>query len=174
MEWNPSHIAMPPEPLQDEYNRTDCKDGNRDLINRRTTVADLRMIQSTNFPRGLGMEIHIRTTARHDYNFIDGKTAYFCWIPATILYGTSLFLTDSYLAFFFFLLSDVALKIGDDILQVSSNGKYMINGVHQASLPAKMAGLFHVTHTKIHGQRHEFYIEIAESEFLVISTFGEM
>jgi len=70
--------------------------------------------------------------------------------------------------------TDTAVKIGSDVLQISSYGAYMLNGVSQATLPAKMADLFQVTHTQVNDKQHVFDIEVDDGEHIIISTFKDM
>ena len=57
-----------------------------------------------------------------------------------------------------------AVRIGDSILEVSSFGQYLLDGVSAAKLPAVMAGLFTVEHTQPSDKVHKFEIHLDEEE----------
>ena len=104
---------------------------------------DLMFLDAPNFDNGNGLSIHLRTTGRYTYSFIES----------------------------------LALKIGSDILQVSSWGNYILNGISQADLPATLSG-FSVNHTQVNEMKHQFVIDLStlagnSGETILIQTFKD-
>jgi len=65
-----------------------------------------------------------------------------------------------------------AIKIGDDVLEVQSKAKYVLNGDENAELPATLSG-FPVT-LKDHGdKRHLFEIDLGEMGSVTVKVFGD-
>ena len=62
------------------------------------------------------------------------------------------------------------MKIGEDILEVTSYGGYSFNGVVEAELPALMAGEYAVTHNAVDTKLHFFEIALADGEKIVIKV----
>jgi hypothetical protein len=56
-------------------------------------------------------------------------------------------------------ISSVALKIGDDVLEVQSKGVYYLNGVAGANMPNKIAG-FPMTYTESNKKRHIVEVDL--------------
>ena len=54
----------------------------------------------------------------------------------------------------------MALQIGDDVLEVSSFGDYMLNSVSKASLPYMMANLYSITHIQEDEKKHRFEVRL--------------
>ena len=96
------------------------------------------LVHAPDFAEGLGLDIHIRTTIRYDYSYIQ----------------------------------DAAVKIGDDILEVSSWGVYSINGVDSAELP-NFVGPFTVEHEQVNAKKHVFKLSFGGEENLEVSTFKD-
>ena len=71
-------------------------------------------------------------------------------------------------------IEDGAIRIGDDVLQVSSFGGYMYNGISQATMPVMMADKFPVTHKEVSSKEHLFDIEITNNEHIIVATFKDM
>ena len=65
-----------------------------------------------------------------------------------------------------------AIRIGDDVLEVSSWGQYMLNSISNADLPA-MVGPFTVEHTQMNENQHLFNIQIHEGQRIQIKTFKD-
>lgn len=99
-------------------------------------------LDAPNFDNGNGLTIHLRTTLRYAYSFIES----------------------------------LALKIGPDVLQVSSYGDYMLNGISQASLPNNLSG-FTVNHTQVSDIKHRYVVDLGNSgnsdEMILIETFKD-
>lgn len=79
----------------------------------------------------------------------------------------------------FSFVSNAALRIGNDVLEVQSNGKYTINGVPQVQFPAKLAGEYTVTKEDLTecGRQIEscssFYIDLGGGSRIQMNTkFG--
>ena len=96
-------------------------------------------LSSPGFARGLGLDIHIRTTIRDTFSFIEAA----------------------------------AIKIGDDILEVSGWGDYMLNGVVTADLPATLGG-FAITYEMINKKKHEFDIAYDDGSHIRIRTVKDL
>ena len=99
---------------------------------------DLIFLSSKEFADATGMDLHIRTTKRYSYSYIESA----------------------------------ALKIGDDILEVSSFGSYMLNGVSGATMPALLAG-YPVTYTQVNEKKHEFVVDLGEAT-VEIGSFKDL
>lgn len=67
-----------------------------------------------------------------------------------------------------------ALKIGESILEVSSWGNYMVDGVQNAQLPRSLAGLYEVTHTHLSDKEHRFEVKLNTTETIVFTVFKDM
>jgi hypothetical protein len=70
-------------------------------------------------------------------------------------------------------IESAALKIGDDVLEVSSWGQYYVNGVEGAEMPATISG-FPVTHNAPTKKIHIFEVEVSRGEKIVLKTFKDM
>ncbi|CAB9523311.1 unknown protein [Seminavis robusta] len=71
-------------------------------------------------------------------------------------------------------IESAALQIGEDILEVSSFGEYMMDGVSKVDMPAEMGGQFLVDHEQKSDKEHTFTIKVGESEAIKLSTFKDM
>lgn len=100
---------------------------------------DLVFLGSPSFARGLGLDIHIRTTVRDTFSFIEAA----------------------------------AIKIGEDILEVSGWGDYMLNGVATAKLPATIGG-FTITYEMINKKKHQFDIEYDDGSLIRVRTVKDL
>lgn len=87
----------------------------------------------------MGLTIHIRTTIRDDFSFIEAA----------------------------------AVKIGQDILEVSGFGDYLLNGVGTADLPATIGG-FDIDYEMINKKKHRFDIEYAPGKTIRIKTVKDL
>jgi hypothetical protein len=70
-----------------------------------------------------------------------------------------------------------AVKIGDDVLEVSSWGQYFLNGVESAELPATIGGRS-LNHTQLNPNEHHFVIPTNDlggdiPEHILVSTFKD-
>ncbi|CAB9500898.1 expressed unknown protein [Seminavis robusta] len=99
---------------------------------------DLVFLENEEFNDGQGMDIHVRTTARYQYSYIEAA----------------------------------ALRIGDDVLQVSSHGNYFLNAIGQASMPATLGG-HNVTYSVDDNKKHTFVTHLGDGRNVVIQTFKD-
>ena len=58
-------------------------------------------------------------------------------------------------------IESAALKLGNDILEVSSFGNYAFNGVSEALLPLKIAGLYDMHHDQVNEKKHVLTFKLA-------------
>jgi hypothetical protein len=100
-------------------------------------VCDLVLLQSENFGSSLGLDVHIRTTARRDVSYI----------------------------------SNAALRIGTDVLEVESKGVFYLNGVAGADLK-ELSG-FPLSHTQVSDDQHEFAVELGGQERIKVKTYKD-
>lgn len=68
-------------------------------------------------------------------------------------------------------IESAAVKIGDDILQVSAYGQYYLNGISGAEMPNIMADLYPVTYTALSDKEHMYDIALSEREHILIKSF---
>lgn len=66
-----------------------------------------------------------------------------------------------------------AVKIGDDVLEVTAFGDYMLNGVSKAPMPAKMAG-FEVTESIKNDHDVTFEIHVSKTETIKVKAFKDL
>ena len=71
-------------------------------------------------------------------------------------------------------MESAAVKIGEDMLQVSSFGEYFYNGVAQARLPVLMADKYELTHEQLSKRKNRFTIKTGQQERIVLSSFKDM
>jgi len=107
------------------------------------------LLKDDEFHHGLGLVVHIRTKIRYDYSYIES---------VAVAFGGG---------------------DGGDILEVSSFGQYMVNGVSNAMLPLQLAdNKFSLTRTRISDKQESFEIQMGDGnnskEGIVISTFKDM
>lgn len=62
-----------------------------------------------------------------------------------------------------------AIKIGDEILEISGHGEYFLNGVNHASLPSKISDHV-VTHEEVDTQEHRYNVELGHGVSLAIKS----
>lgn len=67
-----------------------------------------------------------------------------------------------------------AIQIGADILEVSSFGDYMLNGIAAATMPQVMGDCCNVTHTQLNQKQHSFSIHMGEGVSLELSTHKDI
>ena len=66
-----------------------------------------------------------------------------------------------------------AIKIGEDVLEVSGFGNYFVNGVADAELPIAMSDYI-VTHDVINEHDHKYIIDLGEGAILAIETHNDI
>ena len=66
-----------------------------------------------------------------------------------------------------------AVKIGDDILEVSSYGQYLINGISNAEMPAMISG-YPVVYDRKSDNQHIFTIDLGEDRNVVIKVYKDL
>jgi hypothetical protein len=69
-------------------------------------------------------------------------------------------------------ISDAALRIGDDVLEVGTRAYYYLNDVAGAEMPATVGG-FPVSLTHFGTRRHKFEIDLGHMGVIVIKVFNE-
>jgi hypothetical protein len=121
-----------------------------------SSQCDLVLLHSNKFAAGRGMDIHIRTSSSSSKQREHDDDADFSDVVDTSLF--------SYI-------SDVAVRIGQDVLEVSSHGTYHLNGVLGTSRPSNeqhdevLAG-FAIVHRQLvenDDNRYYFHDIIVES-----------
>ena len=100
---------------------------------------DIMFIKAPSFGKGIGLDIHVRSTIRNDYSFIESA----------------------------------AIKIGDDILEISAFGQHIFNGVESARFPIEMAGVFPVEYERRDDNTYIFTIFVSEHQHIVIKSFKD-
>lgn len=71
-------------------------------------------------------------------------------------------------------IESVTIRIGDDILEVSSFGGYFFNGVEDVDLPTMMGGIAEVVHTKLSVNDHAFVANLGEGATLHINVHRDI
>lgn len=72
-------------------------------------------------------------------------------------------------------IESVAVRIGEDVLEIGSWGEHFFNGVEDgARFPATMAGLVTVHHEQEDKKKHRFSVTVDESTKISITTFKDM
>jgi len=66
------------------------------------------------------------------------------------------------------------VKIGDDVLEVSGYGSYMLNGVSAAELPFLLADRYLVTQHSEDMKNYKFVIQVNERESIIVSCFKDL
>jgi hypothetical protein len=69
-------------------------------------------------------------------------------------------------------ISDAAVRIGDDVLEVGTRAYYYLNGVAGAEMPATVGG-FPVSLTHFGTKRHKFEIDLGHMGVISIKVFNE-
>jgi hypothetical protein len=69
-------------------------------------------------------------------------------------------------------ISDAALRIGQDLLEVASQGVYWFNGVLNADLPEEFSG-FAFSHTQPTDQQHVFEVYLGGRERIKVKTYKD-
>ena len=91
------------------------------------------------FDAGAGITIHVRTTARYDYSYIESA----------------------------------AIKIGEDVFQVSSYGQHILNGVSKPDMPAVISD-YPVTYSVPRENQHKFVIDLGHKRQIIAKVFKDM
>lgn len=74
-------------------------------------------------------------------------------------------------------IESAAIRIGQDVFEVSSFGEYSINGVDEAKTPFMMAGKFRLDHpVQANEKERNFKIHLDDrtEEYMVVKTFKDM
>jgi hypothetical protein len=72
-------------------------------------------------------------------------------------------------------IESAAVKIGNDILEVSSWGEYSLNGVSHCDLPQTMGdSQFPLTYKKKSEKSHSYHIAVSDTEEIVLTSFKDM
>jgi cysteine-rich repeat protein len=69
-------------------------------------------------------------------------------------------------------ISNAALRIGTDVLEVASKGVYYLNGVPGAAMPNKISG-FHIAHSQPNANQMLFEVDLGEGELIKIKTYKD-
>jgi hypothetical protein len=130
---------------------------------------DLVLVHAPDFAHGLGLDIHIRTKLRYGYSFV-GKCGA-CWliVVSRLTSETSTYNTFSSAN----MAESAAVKIGDDILEVSSWGVYTMNGVTAADFAQAQLGPFTVAYTVENKNKAVFLIQDGDEDHIEVSTFKD-
>ena len=91
------------------------------------------------FADGLGLTVHVRTTIRQNYSYIEST----------------------------------AIKIGDSILEVSSYGQYILDGISNAEMPNALSG-YDVVHTSHRKDQDLFLIDLGADLQLVVKVYKDL
>ena len=97
-----------------------------------------------------------------------------CSMPQTLETESGLTIhTRTKIRYDYSFIETAAIKIGDDIFEISSWGKYFLNGVSQADTPAVISDYF-ITHDVINEFDHKFDIDLGQGANLVISSHKDI
>jgi cysteine-rich repeat protein len=69
-------------------------------------------------------------------------------------------------------ISNAALRIGTDVLEVASKGVYYLNGVLGAAMPNKISG-FHIAYSQPNANQNVFEVDLGEGELIKIKTYKD-
>ena len=100
---------------------------------------DLVLVDIPNFAGDTGIKIHIRTTSRYEFSYIESA----------------------------------AIMIGEDVLEISSFGQYLLNGVSNAEMPNMLSG-YVVTHTTPRENQNKFEIDLGNERHITAKVFKDM
>lgn len=70
-------------------------------------------------------------------------------------------------------IESAAIKIGDNVFQLSSYGDYILDGVSQAELPATIGG-YTIRQTAQNAKESKFEIQFSEYKSIELSTFKDL
>jgi co-chaperonin GroES (HSP10) len=67
-----------------------------------------------------------------------------------------------------------AIKIGDDVFEITAYGEHMFNGVESVKLPLTMGGVVTVEETKADEKNHIFVLDIGQGETITMKSFKDL
>lgn len=102
-------------------------------------ACDLVLADVPSFADSKGLAIHLRTTSRYDYSYIESA----------------------------------AIKIGKEILEVSSFGQYILDGISNAEMPATLSG-FNVVYSHPMEDQHIFTIVLDANAEIVVKVYKDL
>jgi hypothetical protein len=70
-------------------------------------------------------------------------------------------------------ISNAALRIGTDLLEVTSRGIYYLNGVRGANMPNEISG-FPIAHSQPNENQHVFDVALGDEEHIHIKTYKDL
>ncbi|CAB9504651.1 unknown protein [Seminavis robusta] len=70
-------------------------------------------------------------------------------------------------------ISTAAIRIGNETLEVTGFGEYVLNGVNDAKLPNTISG-YPVSHTQVNDKKHVFGIEVGDGSVIEVDTMKDM
>jgi len=71
-------------------------------------------------------------------------------------------------------IESVALKLGEDVLEVSAWGQYFVNSVEHADLPAKLDTDYPVTYEMLSKKEHVYNVDLGDGKLIVIRSFKDI
>lgn len=102
-------------------------------------ACDLVLVRMPHFADDLGLTVHVRTTIRQTYSYIESA----------------------------------AIKIGDSILEVSSYGQYVLDGISNAEMPNTLSG-YDVVHTNPRKDQNLFIISLGADVQIVVKVYKDL
>ena len=66
------------------------------------------------------------------------------------------------------------MRIGDDVLEVSSFGSNVFNGVDNTDFPKEMGQIASVSYSQVDERKHEFIIHLGGAESIVLTAFKDL
>jgi hypothetical protein len=122
---------------------------------------------------GAGGDPHFKTWAGDWYDFMGACDLHLLQAPKfdegmdlTVDVRTRIRYEYSYI-------ESAAIRIGDEILEVSSWGEYHLNGIDSAEMPNHISGYL-ITHSEPTEKSHVFEISIDGNERIKVKTFKDM
>lgn len=102
-------------------------------------ACDLVLVSMPHFADGLGLMVHVRTTLRRSYSFIESA----------------------------------AIRIGESVLEVSSYGQYILDGISNAEMPNTISG-FDVVHSEHRKDQHLFIVKLGDNLQIVLKVYKDL
>jgi hypothetical protein len=131
------------------------------------TECDLVFLHAPNFGDGMVSLLFVH----HQLTRID-LTA--CWPCHVFLQGLDIHIRTK-IRYSYSYIESAALRLGNDVIEVSSWGEYFVNGVSGAELPRMLVSGFSFSHKDLDGKTHIFALEEMGTDIeIVIKTFKEM